>query len=44
MARKKDSDVWEEYRKTQNNDNRYKSLVEGILAKINEKHKKKKKS
>jgi hypothetical protein len=43
MARKKDSDAWEEFRKTQNNDKRYKSLVEGTLAKMNGKHKRKKK-
>ena len=44
MARKKDSESWEEFRKTQKNDKRYKSLIEGTLAKINEKHKRKKKN
>jgi hypothetical protein len=42
MARRKESSVWEEYRKRQNNDMRYKNSVEGSLAKINEKHKRKK--
>lgn len=42
MARKKDTTLWEEHRKELGIDNRYKSILDGALAKDTEKHKKKK--
>lgn len=41
MGRKKDDPRWEAHRKELGIDNRYKSIIDGALAKDTEKHKKK---